>query len=142
MRSQLPLKLNSAAMRLFTSQPTVRAAQRPLAPSNKPQPLSYAPHTPRDQLEDHHYTDSLSPANPYGGAGSGASPPPGYKSAARRITLAMVAAPIAIVTSYELYQRLVLGQEQKKLGRPDEPVALGVVGTVADKSAAPTGPQG
>jgi len=47
-----------------------------------------------------------------------APPPPPrreYKPVALRVTLAMVAAPIAIVTSYVLFQRLVLGQERKKL---------------------------
>lgn len=49
-------------------------------------------------------------------------PPPrrAYAPVARRVTLAMVAAPIAIVTSYVLFQRLVLGQERKKLISPPE----------------------
>ncbi|MCJ1399652.1 hypothetical protein MMC11_002854 [Xylographa trunciseda] len=46
--------------------------------------------------------------------------PKNYKSAARRVTLAMVAAPIAIVTSWVLWERLVMGQERKRLLR--EPV--------------------
>ncbi|MCJ1438863.1 hypothetical protein MMC27_008253 [Xylographa pallens] len=46
--------------------------------------------------------------------------PKNYKAAARRITLAMVAAPIAIVTSWVLWERLVMGQERKRLVR--EPV--------------------
>lgn len=48
--------------------------------------------------------------------------PPNYGSTARRVTFAIVALPIAIVTSYVLFQRLVLGQEQKRLvPRPQEP---------------------
>ncbi|CAF9923057.1 MAG: hypothetical protein GOMPHAMPRED_002724 [Gomphillus americanus] len=40
---------------------------------------------------------------------------PKYRSAARRVTLAMIAAPIAIVTSYHLAMRTWGGVEQKKL---------------------------
>lgn len=43
--------------------------------------------------------------------------PSKYKPAARRVTLAMVAAPIAIVTSWVLYERLVLGHERKEISR-------------------------
>ncbi|KAI9712891.1 MAG: hypothetical protein M1812_006760 [Candelaria pacifica] len=47
--------------------------------------------------------------------------PANYKSAARRFTFAIIALPIAIVTSYVLYERL-LGQERKRLVRsPPEP---------------------
>ncbi|CAG8959128.1 hypothetical protein HYFRA_00012991 [Hymenoscyphus fraxineus] len=41
--------------------------------------------------------------------------PPKYKSAARKVTMAIVAMPIAIVTSYVLYQRLYLKEEKKSL---------------------------
>ncbi|KAI9879487.1 MAG: hypothetical protein M1830_008363 [Pleopsidium flavum] len=52
--------------------------------------------------------------------------PEKYKPAARRITFVIVALPIAIVTSYVLYQRLVLGQERKRLIRlEDEPKVAG-----------------
>lgn len=42
----------------------------------------------------------------------------------------MVAAPIAIVTSYVLFQRLVLGQERKKLAEAERrrEGELGIVG--------------
>ena len=42
----------------------------------------------------------------------------------------MVAAPIAIVTSYVLFQRLVLGQERKKLAEAERLKGgeLGLVG--------------
>ncbi|KAI9815978.1 MAG: hypothetical protein M1827_001970 [Pycnora praestabilis] len=47
--------------------------------------------------------------------------PDKYKSAARRITMAIVALPIAIVTSYVLYQRVVMGEERKRLvPRPED----------------------
>ncbi|PBP18179.1 hypothetical protein BUE80_DR010732 [Diplocarpon rosae] len=41
--------------------------------------------------------------------------PKNYKPVARRVTAAIVALPIALVTGYVLYQRLVLGQEKKTL---------------------------
>jgi hypothetical protein len=43
----------------------------------------------------------------------------------------MVAAPIAIVTSYVLFQRLVLGQERKKLAEAErlKGSELGIVGS-------------
>jgi len=44
--------------------------------------------------------------------------PANYKPVARRVTLAIVALPIAIVTSWVLYQRLILGEERKHLVRP------------------------
>ncbi|CAG8971492.1 hypothetical protein HYALB_00002076 [Hymenoscyphus albidus] len=46
--------------------------------------------------------------------------PPNYKSAARKVTMAIVAMPIAIVTSYVLYQRLYLKEEKKSLLPPLE----------------------
>ncbi|KAE9980714.1 hypothetical protein EG328_012059 [Venturia inaequalis] len=41
--------------------------------------------------------------------------PVSYKSATRRITAIIVAAPVALCMSWFLYERLVLGNEQKKL---------------------------
>ncbi|KAH8669690.1 hypothetical protein BGZ60DRAFT_357039, partial [Tricladium varicosporioides] len=49
---------------------------------------------------------------------AGAKPlPQNYKSAARKVTMTIVALPIAIVTSYVLYQRLILGQDKSELIR-------------------------
>ncbi|RDW69915.1 hypothetical protein BP5796_08312 [Coleophoma crateriformis] len=56
--------------------------------------------------------------------------PPNYKPVARKVTMAIVAMPILIVTSYVLYQRLALGEDQKRLV-PLEPSA---VESDADKS--------
>lgn len=47
--------------------------------------------------------------------------PPNYKSTLRRVTTAIVALPIAIVTSWVLYQRLVLGKERKVLVSKEPP---------------------
>ncbi|KAF9629767.1 hypothetical protein BFW01_g10970 [Lasiodiplodia theobromae] len=54
-----------------------------------------------------------------------------YKPAARRVTLAMVAAPIAIVTSWALYDRLVLGKERKEMPR----VAPSLANAMKDRDA-------
>ncbi|KAI1007168.1 hypothetical protein K3495_g1053 [Podosphaera aphanis] len=43
---------------------------------------------------------------------------PKYKKTSRKVTLAIVALPIALVTSWMLYQRLVLGEKRKELVPP------------------------
>ncbi|QDS69174.1 hypothetical protein FKW77_010567 [Venturia effusa] len=53
--------------------------------------------------------------------------PVSYKSATRRVTAIIVAAPVAICMSWFLYERLVLGVEQKHL--------VGVLMTVQQKSS-------
>ncbi|CAD6445962.1 5a755dae-42dd-4376-9e6d-b95d36e24091 [Sclerotinia trifoliorum] len=55
----------------------------------------------------------------------GDKPLPGnYQSVARRVTMTIVALPILLVTSWVLWDRLVLGQEQKSLIR-EPPVVPG-----------------
>ncbi|TGO23590.1 hypothetical protein BPAE_0127g00100 [Botrytis paeoniae] len=50
------------------------------------------------------------------GRGKGEKPLPGnYQSVARRVTMTIVALPILFVTSWVLWDRLVLGQEKKSL---------------------------
>ncbi|MCJ1464328.1 hypothetical protein MMC07_002941 [Pseudocyphellaria aurata] len=44
--------------------------------------------------------------------------PPNYNATARRVTSVIIALPIVIYTSYILYERLVLGEERKKLVPP------------------------
>ncbi|KAM0316154.1 hypothetical protein ACHAO8_003399 [Botrytis cinerea] len=52
------------------------------------------------------------------GKGRGEKPLPGnYQSVARRVTMTIVALPILFVTSWVLWDRLVLGQEKKSLLR-------------------------
>ncbi|KAI9852784.1 MAG: hypothetical protein M1824_001718 [Vezdaea acicularis] len=51
-------------------------------------------------------------------AGAHGKLPAGYAGTARKITYVIVALPIAIVTSWVLYDRLVLGTERKVLVRP------------------------
>ncbi|KAF5868194.1 uncharacterized protein Bfra_007390 [Botrytis fragariae] len=52
------------------------------------------------------------------GRGKGEKPLPGnYQSVARRVTMTIVALPILFVTSWVLWDRLVLGQEKKSLLR-------------------------
>ncbi|KAI5803736.1 hypothetical protein EDC01DRAFT_775220 [Geopyxis carbonaria] len=42
---------------------------------------------------------------------------PRYRAAEKNIRVAIVALPVAIVTSYVLYQRVIVGEERKVLGR-------------------------
>lgn len=44
--------------------------------------------------------------------------PPNYKPVARKVTLAIVALPVLLVTSWVLWDRLVMGKEKKELIRP------------------------
>jgi len=55
---------------------------------------------------------------------AGVGLPAGYGVTARRVTLAMIAMPVAIVTSWVLWERFALGQERKKLVRPDSTKAV------------------
>ncbi|KAK6538640.1 hypothetical protein TWF694_010218 [Orbilia ellipsospora] len=41
--------------------------------------------------------------------------PAKYKPAERRVKLIIIALPVALVSSYLLYKRLVLGEEQRRL---------------------------
>ncbi|KAI9732725.1 MAG: hypothetical protein M1818_007459 [Claussenomyces sp. TS43310] len=56
--------------------------------------------------------------------------PPNYKPVARKVTLVIVALPIAVVTSWVLYQRLVKGEERKLLVQPAP-----TMGEIEDASA-------
>ncbi|KZF26172.1 hypothetical protein L228DRAFT_242596 [Xylona heveae TC161] len=62
---------------------------------------------------------------PRSGAGAAAAAgskafPEKYNSVARKVTFTLVALPIAIVTSYFLYERLVTGVERKRLVTAEE----------------------
>ncbi|EWC48143.1 hypothetical protein DRE_07779 [Drechslerella stenobrocha 248] len=46
--------------------------------------------------------------------------PTGYRAAATKVTLIIVALPIAIVTSYLMYKRVVLGEEPRVLGKSEQ----------------------
>ena len=52
---------------------------------------------------------------------------PQYRDAARRVTLFIIAAPIALVTTWLLWERLVMGRE-KKLLESEKPEEVGLFG--------------
>ena len=83
-----------------------------LAASSSPNPHPYAPHSrPLQEASIASDITNRGRTEQSRGAGSKVS----YRSKARRILAAMVAAPIAIVTSYELFQRLFMGKERESL---------------------------
>ena len=49
---------------------------------------------------------------------TGQNLPTGYNTVARKVTLAIVALPVLLVTSWVLWDRLVMGKEKKELIRP------------------------
>ncbi|KAB8298756.1 hypothetical protein EYC80_000931 [Monilinia laxa] len=65
------------------------------------------------------------PAGARPSVGGGEKPLPGnYQSVARRVTMTIVALPILLVTSWVLWDRLVLGQQRKSLIR-EPPIVPG-----------------
>ncbi|QSZ32468.1 hypothetical protein DSL72_002042 [Monilinia vaccinii-corymbosi] len=76
-------------------------------------------------------TEGLTGRSLGGGGGRRARPgetprplPRNYQSVARRVTMTIVALPVALVTSWVLWDRLVLGTERKSLVH-DPPVVPG-----------------
>ncbi|KAH8816560.1 hypothetical protein F5884DRAFT_852996 [Xylogone sp. PMI_703] len=99
------------------------ASQPPIQPPPAPPPLQAKTTIPFKALNSKIVSDLSSRAgarpNP---DGPQKALPSNYKPVARKVTMTLVALPIAIVTSYVLYQRLVLGEEQKRLVKlePDD----------------------
>ncbi|KAF2141000.1 uncharacterized protein K452DRAFT_309452 [Aplosporella prunicola CBS 121167] len=135
-RHQTPLNQHRAprattrAMSSKARQPsgTARASAPTSKPSNKPAPTTAKPSilanlSPKSLNSFAVHQLSARPGQTGTGAPSSrqwkeVEPLPAkYRPAARRITAAIVAAPIAIVTSYFLYQRLVQGEQRKVLAR-------------------------
>ncbi|KAE8441093.1 hypothetical protein EG329_005888 [Mollisiaceae sp. DMI_Dod_QoI] len=86
------------------------------APSSPPQPKpTMKPHVPIAALNSEIVSKISTRAGARPNAAGSKQLPNNYKSTARKVTMTIVALPIAIVTSYVLYQRLVLGEEPKKL---------------------------
>ncbi|OCK83477.1 hypothetical protein K432DRAFT_423346 [Lepidopterella palustris CBS 459.81] len=108
--------------------PSLHSLPKPRTPPPPPPPPAPAPSKPSVPLPS---TNSSAPAgtattdipnpNTSGTPGAKTKPdgklPPKYKPAARRVTAIMVALPIVIVTSYELYLRLIVGRERRAMPR-------------------------
>lgn len=113
----LPYRSSNAMPKPF--KPSKSSPTKPLSNSLEPSPAPAKPAISPTSLNTFAVSHlSARPGTTGSGTDSLHSIPDGqlpakYKPAARRITAIMVALPIAIVTSYELYQRLVLGKERK-----------------------------
>ncbi|EPE26740.1 hypothetical protein GLAREA_02654 [Glarea lozoyensis ATCC 20868] len=87
-------------------------------PNAKPKPIP-KPHIPIAGLNKEIVSNITARAGARPRPAGNSGLPPSYNNVARKVTMAIVAAPIAIVTSYVLYQRLVLKEEQKYLVQPE-----------------------
>ncbi|XMA11904.1 hypothetical protein WAI453_004695 [Rhynchosporium graminicola] len=96
----------------------VKSTPPPL-PSAKPTTKSYVPIS---ELNSAIVSKITTRAGARPNTASSQQLPKNYKGVARKVTTAIVALPIAIVTSYVLYQRLVMGEEKKMLVPPQKPV--------------------
>lgn len=95
-----------------TSKPT------PAPPASKPTPPNPKPQIPFAQMNSEIVSKITTRAGARPNTAGSRQLPPNYKSVSRKVTMAIVAMPIVIVTSYVLYQRLVLGEERKLLVEP------------------------
>ncbi|OCL11065.1 hypothetical protein AOQ84DRAFT_361854 [Glonium stellatum] len=117
----LPYRPSNATPKPFDpSKPS--ATTPPSSPPKPPPPTSKPTISPTSTNAFAVSHLSARPGSTGAGTDSSRSMPDGqlpakYKPAARRIMAIMVALPIAIVTGYELYQRLVLGEERKLMPR-------------------------
>ncbi|KAH7048353.1 hypothetical protein B0J12DRAFT_113015 [Macrophomina phaseolina] len=109
--------------------PTTSSSSAPArrAPAAAAPPPAQSYRAPSQQKHQQQQGGQSTPRPPPRSEWKPAEPLPAkYKPAARRVTLAMVAAPIAIVTSWVLYERLVLGRERKEISRLMPPLARAV----------------
>ncbi|KAL5328038.1 hypothetical protein ACEPPN_005745 [Leptodophora sp. 'Broadleaf-Isolate-01'] len=96
------------------------------APTPKPTPTT-KPHIPLAQLNSTIVSNIATRAGARPNTPGSQQLPKNYKPVARKVTMAIVALPILIVTSYVLYQRLVLGEEKKMLVQPQQNPVRGEV---------------
>ncbi|KAH6692803.1 hypothetical protein BKA61DRAFT_624635 [Leptodontidium sp. MPI-SDFR-AT-0119] len=95
-------------------------------PSAKPTPTPKS-HIPLAQLNSTIVSNITTRAGARPNTPGSQQLPKNYKPVARKVTMAIVALPILIVTSYVLYQRLVLGEEKKMLVQPQQNPVRGEV---------------
>ncbi|PMD50998.1 uncharacterized protein K444DRAFT_620180 [Hyaloscypha bicolor E] len=95
--------------------PSSATAKPPPPPPTKPAPK---PHVPIAALNSEIVSNISTRAGARPNASQGSPLPKNYKSVANKVTMAIVAMPIAIVTSWVLYERLVLGEDRKHLVKP------------------------
>ncbi|PBP26367.1 hypothetical protein BUE80_DR002580 [Diplocarpon rosae] len=100
------------------SSPPLTTKPTPPLPTTAPKstPTSTPkPHVPIAELNSAIVSDISARAGARRNTASSQQLPKNYKPVARKVTATIVALPIALVTGYVLYQRLVLGQEKKML---------------------------
>ncbi|KAM0133761.1 hypothetical protein ACHAP3_005894 [Botrytis cinerea] len=107
-----------------SSSPSPSQSSKSRSSQSQPKPARTAPKPPKSELPLKALNQSITSrlTTPSGarsmGKGRGEKPLPGnYQSVARRVTMTIVALPILFVTSWVLWDRLVLGQEKKSLLR-------------------------
>lgn len=136
-KPQTPLpQAASPAPKSSPSKPTPSPSpSKPAPPASKPTPLNPKPHIPLAQINSEIVSNITTRAGARPNTAGSKQLPPNYKSVSRKVTMAIVAMPIIIVTSYVLYQRrkyfhdslrvnlahdqtVVLGEERKLLVEP------------------------
>ncbi|KAG4437807.1 hypothetical protein IFR05_006694 [Cadophora sp. M221] len=103
--------------------PPPSAAKPTPAPKPAPKPTPTSPpkaNIPLAQLNSTIVSNIATRAGARPNTSGSQQLPKNYKPVARKVTMTIVALPILIVTSYVLYQRLVLGEEKKMLVKPQE----------------------
>ncbi|CZR66582.1 uncharacterized protein PAC_16483 [Phialocephala subalpina] len=125
--SSVPPPTNASTPKPSTEMKAPASKTPPSKPATSPPPKPIAkPHVPIAALNSQIVSNITTRAGARPNTAGSKSLPPNYKSVARKVTSAIVALPIAIGTSYWLYQRLVLGEEQKVLVPvlPSEPPSV------------------
>ncbi|KAF7853918.1 hypothetical protein EAF04_010584 [Stromatinia cepivora] len=118
-------------MRYASSTTNKSSRSSPPSPKSPPKPTRLQS-LPLKALNQSITSRLTTPAGARPSMGKGEKPLPGnYQSVARRVTMTIVALPILLVTSWVLWDRLVLGQQKKSLIReppivPGPPMAAGM----------------
>ncbi|KAK0102705.1 hypothetical protein ONS95_006307 [Cadophora gregata] len=92
----------------------------PPPPHSAAKPTPKPPHVPIAELNSAIVSNIAARAGARPNTAGSQQLPKNYRPVARKVTMAIVALPIAIVTSYVLYQRLVLGEEKKLFPMPKQ----------------------
>ncbi|KAF4633646.1 hypothetical protein G7Y89_g4468 [Cudoniella acicularis] len=108
-----------------------KPANPPPPPFKEPAPIpTTKPRIPIAALNSEIVSNITSRAGARPAASGSQALPPNYKLVARKVTMAIVAMPILIVTSWVLYERLIMGEERKHLVKP----GLAAVESSADQN--------
>ncbi|KAE9367168.1 hypothetical protein N431DRAFT_418303 [Stipitochalara longipes BDJ] len=113
--SAIPTK--SSAKQASTPIKPAPASIKPIPPPPSAKQIP-KPHVPIAALNSEIVSNISTRAGARPNASQGNPLPKNYKSVANKVTMAIVAMPIAIVTSWVLYERLVLGEDRKHLVKP------------------------